>query len=355
MVQSSPVSEPLNVWDYEALAAERLEAGAHGYYAGGAGDELTLRWNVEAFTRWQLRPRMLVDVSASSTATTVLGHELSMPLIVAPVAFQRVAHPDGEVGMARAAGAAGTVMCLSTMSTSTPAQVAETGAMRWFQLYVFRDEGVTRELVRQAVEHGFTALVLTVDTPVLGRRERDFRTGFTIPPGIEVVSLGQGGVTPAETFSWVSQTVTWRDVEALAQEAGVPVLVKGVLTGEDAVLACGHGAAGVVVSNHGGRQLDGVSATIDALPEVVDAVAGRVPVLLDGGIRRGTDVVKALALGAEAVLAGRAPLWGLAAAGEPGARHVLELLRDEIELALKLVGATSPRDVSRDRVQRAGL
>ena len=346
------MSEPLNVWDYEALAAERLDPGAHGYYAGGAGDELTLRWNVEAFTRWQLRPRMLVDVSGCSAATTVLGHELAMPLIVAPVAFQRVAHPDGEVGMARAAAAAGTVMCLSTMSTSTPADVAATGVMRWFQLYVFRDEGVTRELVRLAVEHGFTALVLTVDTPMLGRRERDFRTGFTIPQEIEIGPLGRGGVTPLEAFSWMSQSVSWRDVEQLASDSGLPVLVKGVLTGEDAVLACEHGAAGIVVSNHGGRQLDGVSATIDALPEVVEAVAGRVPVLVDGGVRRGTDVVKALALGAEAVLAGRAPLWGLAAAGEAGARHVLELLRDEIELALKLVGATSPRDVSRDRVQR---
>ncbi|HET7129299.1 MAG TPA: alpha-hydroxy acid oxidase [Gaiellaceae bacterium] len=349
------MSEPLNVWDYEALAAQRLDAGAHGYYAGGAGDELTLRWNVEAFTRWQLRPRVLVDVTGCTTATTVLGQALSMPLLVAPVAFQRVAHPDGEVGMARAAAAAGTVMCLSTMSTSSPADVAATGVARWFQLYVFTDDGVTRELVRQAVDSGFTALVLTVDTPVLGRRERDFRTGFTIPPEIEVGSLGRGGVTPLEAFSWMSQSVSWRDVERLASESGLPVLVKGVLTREDAALACEHGAAGVVVSNHGGRQLDGVSATIDALPEVAEAVAGRLPVLVDGGVRRGTDVVKALALGAEAVLAGRAPLWGLAARGEAGAKHVLELLQAEILLALKLVGATSPSDVSRDRVQRAGL
>jgi isopentenyl diphosphate isomerase/L-lactate dehydrogenase-like FMN-dependent dehydrogenase len=355
MVQSSAVSEPLNVWDYEALAAERLEAGAHGYYAGGAGDEVTLRENVEAFARWQLRPRVLVDVTGCTTATAVLGQELSMPLIVAPVAFQRVAHPDGEIGMARAAASVGTAMCLSTMTTTAPADIAATGVLRWFQLYVFTDDGVTRELVRQAVDGGFAALVLTVDTPVLGRRERDFRTGFTIPPEIEVGSLGRGGVTPLEAFSWMSQSVSWRDVEQLASDSGLPVLVKGVLTREDAVLACGHGAAGIVVSNHGGRQLDGVSATIDALPEVVDAVAGRVPVLVDGGIRRGTDVVKALALGAEAVLAGRAPLWGLAAAGEAGARHVLELLREEILLALKLVGAASPRDVSRDRVQRAGV
>jgi 4-hydroxymandelate oxidase len=277
---------------------------------------------------------------------------VSMPLLVAPVAFQRVAHPDGEVGMARAAHAVGTLMCLSTLATSTPAQVAETGVSRWFQLYVFRDLGVTNDLVARARDAGFTALVLTVDTPVLGRRERDHRTRFAIPEEIAVASLGQGGMTPAEAFGLMSESVSWHDVERLAAESGLPVLVKGVLTGEDALLACEHGAAGIVVSNHGGRQLDGVSATIDALPEVVEAVGGRVEVLVDGGIRRGGDVVKALALGARAVLAGRAPLWGLAAGGEAGARHVLELLRDEILLALKLVGCASPDDVSRDRVQR---
>jgi 4-hydroxymandelate oxidase len=344
--------KPLNVWDYEALAAERLDAGAHGYYAGGAGDETTLRDNVDAYRRLQLRPRVLIDVAGCTTATTVLGHDVSMPLLVAPVAFQRVAHPDGEVGMARAAHAVGTLMCLSTLATSTPAQVAETGVARWFQLYVFRDAGVTANLVAQAREAGFTALVLTVDTPVVGRRERDHRTGFTIPPEITVASLGQGGVTPVEAFGLMSQSVSWHDVERLASDSSLPVLVKGVITREDALLACEHGAAGIVVSNHGGRQLDGVAATIDALPEVVEAVGGRVEVLVDGGIRRGGDVVKALALGARAVLAGRAPLWGLAVGGESGARHVLELLRDEILLALKLVGCASPAEVTRDRVQR---
>jgi 4-hydroxymandelate oxidase len=346
------VVEPLNVWDYERLAAERLDPGAHGYYAGGAGDELTLRDNVEAFRRWQLRPRMLIDVDTCTTATTVLGQEVSMPLLVAPVAFQRVAHPDGEVGMARAAKAAGTVMCLSTMATSTPAEVAAVDGPRWFQLYVFRDEGVTRELVARVVDAGFTALVLTVDTPVFGRRERDLRTGFVIPPGLPVASLGQGGLTPAETFALLSSSVSWHDIERLASLSGLPLLVKGVLTAEDAKLACEHGASGVVVSNHGGRQLDGVSATIDALEEVVAAVEGRVEVLVDGGIRRGTDVVKALALGARAVLAGRAPLWGLAVDGEAGARRVLELLQAEILGALQLVGCMSPADVTRDRVAR---
>jgi isopentenyl diphosphate isomerase/L-lactate dehydrogenase-like FMN-dependent dehydrogenase len=343
---------PLNVWDYEQLAAHMLEPGPHGYYAGGAGAEVTLRDNVRAYRRWQLRPRVLVDVAGCTTATTVLGHDVSMPLLVAPVAFQRVAHPDGEVGMARAAHATGTLMTLSTLSTTPPEQVAETGVARWFQLYVFRDEGLTRELVERARAAGFTALVLTVDTPVLGRRERDHRTGFAIPPEITVAAFGSGGITPAEAFAQMSESVSWHDVERLVAEAGLPVLVKGVLTAEDARLACEHGAAGIVVSNHGGRQLDGVAATIDALPEVVEAVDGRVEVLVDGGVRRGGDVIKALALGARAVLAGRAPLWGLAVGGEAGARHVLELLRAEILLALKLVGCASPSDVSRDRVAR---
>ena len=343
--------ERLNVWDYERLAAERLDPGAHGYYAGGSGDELTLRDNVAAFQRWQLRPRVLVDVAGCTTETTVLGHELSMPLVVAPVAFQRVAHPDGEVGMARAARAAGTAMCLSTMATSTFDELAQTGAQRWFQLYVFRDGQMTADLVARARDAGFTALLLTVDTPVLARRERDDRTGFTIPPEITIASLGQGGLTPAQAFAQVSSSITWHDVERLAGEAGLPLILKGVLTAEDARLACEHGAAGLVVSNHGGRQLDGVSATIDALPEVAEAVDGRIEVLLDGGVRRGVDVVKALALGARAVLAGRAPLWGLAVDGEAGARAVLDLLREEILTALNLVGCSSPAAVTRDRVQ----
>ena len=344
--------KPLNVWDYERLAAERLEPGAHGYYAGGAGDELTLRDNVEAYRRWILRPRMLVDVETCTTATTVLGQEISMPLLVAPVAFQRIAHPDGEVGMARAALGADTIMCLSTLATSTPAEVAATGAKRWFQLYVLRDEGITRELIAQARDCGFGALVLTIDAPVRGNRERDARSAFAVPEDITVAAFGRGGITPKETFEMISPSLTWRDLERIAGEAGLPLLVKGVLTAEDAHLACEHGAAGIVVSNHGGRQLDSVAATIDALPEVVEAVDGRLEVLVDGGIRRGGDVVKALALGAQAVLAGRAPLWGLAAGGEAGARHVLELLREEIQLSLQLVGCTSPADVTLAHVAR---
>jgi 4-hydroxymandelate oxidase len=355
VVQSQPVSEsflPLNVHEYEALAAERLDPGTLGFFAGGAGDELTLRWNVEAFQSWHLRPRVLVDVAESSLETTVLGQQLALPLLVAPVAYQRSVHPDGEPGMARAVQAVGSIMCLSTFATATPEEVAETGAPRWFQLYAFADLGERREIVTRAREAGFTALVLTVDAPVLGRRERDLRSGFRLPDDLIVPSLGRGGVTAYDGSFLVSPSLTWPDVERLADESGLPVVLKGVLTAEDARLACRHGAAAIVVSNHGGRQLDGASATIDVLPEVVEAVDGQIEVLVDGGIRRGADVVKALALGARAALVGRAPIWGLAVGGEAGARHVLELLRDEVALALRLAGCTSVLDVPRDRVVR---
>jgi isopentenyl diphosphate isomerase/L-lactate dehydrogenase-like FMN-dependent dehydrogenase len=345
-----PLDALLNVADFERAAEERLDPGAWGYYAGGAGDEMTLRENVAAFGRWVLRPRVLVDVSAPTTETTVLGQTVSMPLLVAPTAFQRVAHPDGELATARAAAAAGTVMMLSTLATATPAEVATAGGPRWFQLYVFRDEGVTRSLVDQARESGFGALVLTVDTPVVGRRERDFRTGFTV--GHTVAALGSGGVTPLEAFSLMSAAVTWKDVEALASMSQLPVVVKGLVTAEDARLACEHGADAIVVSNHGGRQLDGVSATLEALPEVAEAVGGRIEVYLDGGVRRGADVLRALALGARAVLVGRPILWGLAAGGQDGVARVLELLRAEIELALQLLGCASPADVRREHVAR---
>jgi isopentenyl diphosphate isomerase/L-lactate dehydrogenase-like FMN-dependent dehydrogenase len=352
--------EPCNVWDYERLAEEKLEPGTFGYFAGGAGDERTLRDNIEAYSRWHLRPRVLVDVEGTTTLTEVLGVPVSMPLLVAPVAFQRMAHPDGELATARAADAAGTIMILSTLATSTPAEVAAAapGGKRWFQIYCYRDPGITRALIDQAVDARFEALVLTVDAPRLGRRERDLQTGFEVPAEINVPSFaaaagGPAPATPADMFAMMDPTLSWRDLEELVSSSELPVLVKGILTEEDARLACEHGAAALVVSNHGGRQLDGAPATIDALPEVVDAVEGRIEVLVDGGIRRGTDVAKALALGARAVLAGRAVTWGLAVGGEQGARRVLELLRDEIELALSLLGCSSPDDVTAAHVAAA--
>jgi isopentenyl diphosphate isomerase/L-lactate dehydrogenase-like FMN-dependent dehydrogenase len=352
--------EACNVADYEQLAERMLEPGAFGYFAGGADDELTLRYNVEAYRRWRLRPRVLTGVEQADTRTTVLGSELSMPLLVAPVAFQRMAHPDGELGTARAAADAGTIMVLSTLATSSPADVAAAApeGQRWFQLYCYRDPAITQAMVDQAVDAGFSAIVLTVDAPRLGRRERDLRTGFVIPANVTVPSFAQaaGGPvagTPADMFSLMDATLDWRGLERLCSACDLPVLVKGVVTAEDALLACEHGAAGIVVSNHGGRQLDGACATLDALPEVVSAVDGRIEVLVDGGVRRGTDVVKALALGARAVLAGRAVLWGLAAEGEAGAARVLALLRDEIELALVLTGCASPAAVTRAHVASA--
>lgn len=352
------MTEPINVWDYERLAEEKLDSAAFGYFAGGSGDEITLAANLEAFRRIRLRPRMMVDVTNVSTRTEVLGHDISMPVLVAPMAFQRLAHPEGELATARGAARADTIFCLSTVATASAENVAAAApeGARWFQLYVFQDRGLTRELLQEAAAAGFTAIVLTVDLPRLGRRERDLRTELRIPeelvPNLVRAGLGREDLTPEETFDVLAMDVSWRDVEQFAEMSGLPVLVKGILTAEDAVLACESGVAGVVVSNHGGRQLDGVPPSLDVLPEVVDAVAGRVPVLLDSGIRRGADVVKALALGAQATLVGRPVAWGLATDGEDGVARVLELLREEIELALALLGCRSPAEVTPGHVSR---
>jgi isopentenyl diphosphate isomerase/L-lactate dehydrogenase-like FMN-dependent dehydrogenase len=350
---------PFSVDDFEEAARARLEPGAFGYFAGGAGDEHTLRGNKTAFERWELRPRVLVDVATVSTAATVLGTEVAFPLLVAPTAFQRLADPEGELAAARAAAAAGTVMTLSTLSSVSPDELAAAapGAPQWFQLYWSTDRGFTKELVESAAEAGHSALVLTVDFPVAGRRERDLRASFVLPEDLPLpnlpVSLERTDFH-AKLGSIVDATLTWRDLEWLRACSPLPLVLKGILTAEDALLAAEHGAAAVIVSNHGGRQLDGVQPTLDALPEVVEAVGERVEVLFDGGIRRGTDVLKALALGARAAMSGRAVLWGLAAGGEEGARQVLELLRNEIEVGLKLLGCASPAEVTRAHVRRAG-
>ena len=350
-------AEPVNVADFARLAERRLDPGVLGYYAGGAGDEWTLRENVAAFNRWVLRPRMLVDVGSVATTTTVLGHDVSMPVLVAPTALQRLAHPEGERAAARAAASVGTIYCLSTLSSVTPAELADAApdARRWFQLYWARDRGFTGDLVAAAVDAGFSAIILTVDLPAGGRRERDVRNAFEVPPDLPFPNVPRhpsGGDLQAALNDMVDPTITWRDLEWLTSVTDLPVLIKGILTAEDAQLACEHGVAGVVVSNHGGRQLDGVPAGLDALPEVVETCAGQIPVLMDGGVTRGTDVVKALALGAQAVLVGRAALWGLAVDGEAGVRRVLELLREEVKLALTLLGCASPTAVRADHVHR---
>jgi isopentenyl diphosphate isomerase/L-lactate dehydrogenase-like FMN-dependent dehydrogenase len=332
-----PGGRLLNLDDYEAAAAASLPPEAFGFYAGGADDEISLRDNRAAFARRRLRPRVLVDVSGTTTGTTVLGDRLELPVLVAPVAFQRLAHPDGELAVARAARAAGTVMCLSTNATAAPAEVAPIAGRCWFQSYVFRDAGRTR------------ALVLTVDSPRRGHRERDLRQPPRMPEGMTLHAHG-GARTPVEAHESVSASLTWADVESLAAESRLPIVLKGILTAEDAAIACRHDVAAVIVSNHGGRQLDGVRATLDALPEVAEAVGGRIEILLDGGVRRGTDVLKAIALGARAVLIGRPLVWGLAVDGEHGAAHVLELLREELLLSLMLLGCTSPDGVSADHI-----
>lgn len=352
--------KPLNVAEYERLAEDVLDPGLFAYYAGGAEDEHTMRDNARAWPRWQLRPRVLVDVTDVRTDTSVLGSPVALPVLLAPLALQGLAHPGGERAAARAAARSGTVTCLSTLANVSPRDLAADvpQALRWFQLYWYRDVGVTRALVEEAAASGFSAIVLTVDAPVVAKRERDLRSDFRITPDIPVPSLaaalgGPVSGTTEELFAVVSQAVTWRDVEHLCATAALPVVVKGLLTAEDALLACDQGAAAVVVSNHGGRQLDGVAPTADVLEEVVDAVAGRIDVLVDGGIRRGTDVVRALALGARAVLVGRPALWALAARGEEGVVDVLELLRAELEIALALCGCQSPAAVTRAHVQRA--
>lgn len=354
------LSEFVNVGDFERAAGEKLEPGVWGYFAGGAGDEVTLADNVAAWQRWRLRPRVLAGLSEWRTGSRLFETDLTMPVLVAPIAYQRLVDREGEPAMARAASAAGTIMCLSTLATARPADLAAAAPQgrHWFQLYCFKDAAITQALMDEAVDCGFQAIVVTVDAPRGGNRERDLRTGFRIPEGTGVPSVeaalgSKRAVTIEETFGLMDPALSWDALEEIASECPLPILVKGVMTAEDAVLAVQHGAAGVVVSNHGGRQLDRVPASADALPEVVDAVEGRAAVLVDGGIRRGVDVAIALALGADAVLVGRPVLWGLAIGGADGALRVLELLREELELTLALCGCASPADFSRAHLQRA--
>jgi 4-hydroxymandelate oxidase len=338
-----------NLTELEPLARDRMEQPAFDYYAGGAGSEWTLKQNRAAFDRWVLRPRYLVDVSDIELATTLLGQPMSMPVLLAPTAFHRLAHPEGELATARAALAAGVTMCVSTSSTTPLEEIASTGVSRWFQLYVHRDRSMAERLVARAFDGGYQALVLTIDVPYLGGRERDVKNRMEqwFPAEIQQASnraLSTGQTAGRELFDPESQffdaSLTWDDIGWLRGLSPMPIVLKGVMTAEDATVAVQSGVDAVVVSNHGGRQLDGAAAALDVLPEVVDAVEGRIEVLLDGGVRRGADVVKALALGARAVLIGRPYLWGLAVDGEAGVRWVLETLRDELRLAMALTGVS---------------
>ena len=366
-IEARVTPAPLTVADFEALARERMERGAFDYCAGGAGDERTLAMNVQAFDRYVFRPRVLVDARQVDTSTTVLGQPLPAPIMLAPTALQRLAHPEGERATARAAQPIGTVFVLSTVaSTSIEDVAAAANGPRWFQLYVYKDPAITREMVQRAEQAGYRALVLTVDTPRLGRRERDARNEFALPEGIEPANFTamhqqasanalKAGHSPfaAQVSELFDPSLDWEKVAWLKSISKLPLLLKGVVTPEDARLAVQAGVAGIIVSNHGGRQLDGTEATIVALPRVAEAVAGAVPVMMDGGIRRGAHVLTALTLGAQAVFVGRPYLWGLAVGGEQGVRDVYELLRSELELAMALSGRTRIGTIDRTLVAEA--
>ena len=352
-------SSPVNLLEYRAAAREVLPRMVYDYYAGGSWDEVTLRRNRSAWDEIRLAYRVLRDVSGRDPATTVLGRRLAMPVIVAPTAFHQMAHPEGEVATARAAGNAGTAMIVSTLSNRPIEQVtaAATGPV-WFQLYVYKDRGATRELIARAEAAGCDALVLTVDAQIWGRRERDVRSGFSLPDDLEMSNLvadkrslpaGVGGSgLAAYVESMFDPALAWRDLEWLRSLTRLPLVLKGIVHPDDARLAEERGVDAIVVSNHGGRQVDTAPATIEALPPVLDALHGHCEVWLDGGVRRGSDVVKALALGARAVAIGRPVLWGLAVDGQAGVERVLALLRDELDTVMGLCGASTVADLGPD-------
>ncbi len=359
------MSEPINLFDYEILAKQNLEPMTLDYYQSGALDEITLQENRLAINRYQLRPRMLVDVSQRDLTTTVVGQSIAMPVLIAPMAFQCLANPEGEIATAKAAANKGVGMVLSTMSTKSLEAVAEqrNNTPQWFQLYIHRDRALTQALVQRAENAGYNALCLTIDAPMLGNRESDRRNQFTLPKTMELANLVSMAdlAIPQTTeesglFTYFAEqidpSVTWKDVEWLQSITTLPVILKGILRGDDALKAYEFGAKGIIVSNHGGRQLDGAIASFEALPEIVAAVGDKIDILIDGGIRRGSDVLKALALGAKAVSVGRPILWGLAVAGEKGVARVLELLQQELDLAMALSGCASIEDIDSSLVMK---
>lgn len=372
VVDSGAMTEPaVNLDDYERLAAAGLPRMVADYFAGGSGDEAVLRRNREAFERVVLRPRVLRGAGERDHGVTLLGRRHPWPLLIAPTAFARLAHADGERGIARAAAALGITQTVSTLASTTLQEVAAAGqtsnpagAPPWFQLYVLRDRTVTRSLVERAERAGYEAIVLTVDAPLLGTRERDLRNGFALPAGVQPENLR------AEATTWLQQqgpgsaladyfaahmdpSLTWDDVTWLRGVTRLPLLVKGIVREDDAQLAVAAGAAGVIVSNHGGRQLDRAPATLDVVREVAEAVGGRAHVLMDGGVRRGTDIAAALSSGADAVLIGRPVLWALAVGGEGGVGQMLELLTADFDQAMALCGCRTIADFSLDMLRRA--
>ena len=346
------------VSDFEPVAKQRMSHMAYEYVCGGAGDEITLRDNIQAYERLRLHPRVLVDVSQLDTRTTVLGQPLDFPILMAPTAYHRIMHPEGELATVRGAAKAGAQMIASSFATTTIEDMSRAAkSPLWFQLYCVRDRGFTKHLVQRAENAGCRALFITVDTPVTGNRHRETRVGFALPPGIDRANYRDLGGTASTTSHRPSEreiysvvldpTLTWKEIEWIRSFARVPVVIKGVLSPLDATKALSTGVAAIAVSNHGARNLDTVPATIDALPRIADAVKGELPLFVDGGVRRGTDVLKALALGASAVLVGRPYLYGLAAQGADGVSTVMTMLRTEFEMAMALAGRRTIKEIDR--------
>ncbi|XP_062263599.1 hydroxyacid oxidase 1 isoform X1 [Platichthys flesus] len=359
------------VSDFEEEARKVLPKAVYDYYRSGADEQTTLADNVAAFKRWYLVPRVLRDVSAVDLSVSMLGQRLSMPLCVAATAMQRMAHPEGETATARACQTVGTGMMLSSWATSTIEEVmsamttsSSAGGVLWLQLYIYKDRELTLSLVRRAEEVGYKAIFVTVDTPYLGRRWDDMRNSFQLPPHLRMSNFSTASLAFSEgnygsdsglavyVAKAIDPTLCWDDITWLKKHTILPLIVKGILNGEDAVKAVNYGVSGILVSNHGARQLDGVPATLDVLDEVVKAVQGRCDVYMDGGVRRGTDILKALALGAKAIFIGRPVLWGLACQGEKGVTEVLELLKEELRLAMALSGCHSVSEVNRSLVRK---
>jgi L-lactate dehydrogenase (cytochrome) len=371
------------VMDFRAHAKARLPKAIFDYIDGGADDERTLGWNHDRYAELALMPRALVNVAELNTRTTALGHEMALPFYISPTAGQRLFHHEGEAGVARAAHAYGLVYGLSTLATSTIETVgAATPGPKWFQVYVWKDRGLVKSMIERARAAGFTALMLTVDAPIAGKRERDLHNGFSIPPRIGARRVLEAFVRPEWTFNYLThpkvgfevlgdiegitetagvmefinkqfdRTITWDDAAWMIREWGGEFAIKGLIAPDDCVRAAEVGATGVVLSNHGGRQLDSCLAPIDVLEPCVDAAGDRLDVLIDGGLYRGVDIVKALCLGAKAVGLGRAVLYSHAAFGEAGVRRMLAILKDEIDRALALMGVSDVKALNRSYVQR---
>ncbi len=351
---SSLLQQFVSIKEFELAAKYKLSQMAFDYYAGGACDEITLAANENAYAQLCVKYRVLADVSARSAKTEVIGHKISSPIIIGPTAFHALACPEGERATARAAKLAEAVFTLSTLSNCSMEEIEKTGGHLWYQLYVYRNRDITKSLVERAERLGYRALVITVDSQITGRRERDIRNSFRLPDGIRAGNLESIDVADGRLAEHINnlydQSLTWKDIDWFRSITKLPIVLKGIIRADDAIKAQSCGVDGIVISNHGGRSLDTSPSTLSALPEIVAAVGDKTDVMIDGGIRRGTDVLKALALGAKAVMIGRPVLWGLSVAGEEGVLKVLQMLNNEFDLAMALSGCPSISDISADLI-----